>query len=276
MTRRPNRKMTFSSLESLEDRLALSTTSAVNPLESLVAAKGGPLIGLIYTEYVNYYQAGSKGSFESAQNQTVEMVGPTVGVTVQFNRGTFASNLQNMESIGMVVTVTSPTTNSVQGFMPIWQLPAVAEDPNLGSLTPVYRPQTTTVPIPGSSVHAAATTTTPPATVMAVDAKGGLTLAEIYQEYLDYESAGGTGTFTSPQSSQVFMAGAAVGVDIHTSPANYGAVLAALEDFYGMDVTASAPQVGIIEGFLPVAMLPAVAGNGEVVGMAPVYKPTLR
>lgn len=271
MALRPNRKMTFASLESLEDRLALSSTPVTNPLESLVATQGGPMLGLIYSEYVNYYQEGSQGAFLSAQSQTVEMAGPTVGVTVVFDKGTFASNLQNMEQVGMVVTQTYSNFDVVQGFLPIWQLPAVAGDPNMDGLTPVFKPLQSPPP-PASA--AAATTTTSPVTV--VDAKGGTMLASVYQEYLNYEQAGGTGTFTSPQSSQMFIAGQAVGVDIDTTPANYAAVLSALEEFYGMDVTATAPQVGVIEGFLPMAMLPAVAANGDVVGLSPVYKPTLR
>ncbi len=78
---------------------------------------------------------------------------------------------------------------------------------------------------------------------------------------------------TFAESNQIVIAGAAVGVDIRTTPANYNAMLTQMESL-GMLVTATAPQVGVIEGFLPIVQLPLVAANAGLTGMSPVYKPS--
>jgi hypothetical protein len=263
MSRRSARALTITSLESLEDRIALSTVSATNPWESLVETKGGPALGVIYTEYFNYVQSGSQGTFLSAQSNEVEMIGPTVGVELQFSSGSnFAANATMMQQAGLIETASFPSLNIVEGFMPIGQLPAIAPDPNLTTLAPVYKPNQN--PIPSA--------TTSPATT-AVALKGGPALASIYQEYLNYVAAGGTGTFTPVEAGQIEFSGTSVGVAIDTPAADFNAMLGAME-VYGMKVTATAMvgQIGVIEGFLPIAQLPTVATNGDLVGMNPIYR----
>jgi hypothetical protein len=283
MNRRSARKMTFTSLETLEDRLVLSATPVTNPLEALVDMKAAPVIGLIYTEYVNYYQAGSHGAFLSAQSDTVEMAGNAVGVNIQFSGGNFATNEAQMQQIGMLVTATAPSLGIVEGFMPIGSLPSVAMDPFMSSLTPVFKPTlgpipsaAPTAPVPTPPAPTAPIPTTPGMIASfeaAVNLKGGPELGAVYQEFVNYEQAGGTGTFSSPQASQIEISGMSVGVDVRTSAANFTAMLDEMEQL-GMDVTATVPQVGVIEGFLPIAQLPAVAASTGLAGMNPVYKPT--
>lgn len=265
MSRRSARALTITSLESLEDRIALSTVSATNPWESLVDTKGGPTLGVIYTQYFNYVQSGSQGAFLSAQSNAVEMIGPTVGVELQFSSGSnFAANAALMQQAGLIETASFPSLNIVEGFMPIGQLPAIAPDPNLTTLAPVYKP--TQGPVPSATTTSAADST--------IALKGGAALASIYQEFMNYEQAGGAGTFSPAEAGQIEFAGDAVGVDIRTPAADFEAMLGAME-IYGMDVTATAVagQVGVIEGFLPIVQLPTVAANGDLVGMSPVYKP---
>jgi hypothetical protein len=107
----------------------------------------------------------------------------------------------------------------------------------------------------------------------AVNLKGGPELGAVYQEFVTYEQAGGTGTFSPPQASQIEISGMSVGVDVRTSAANFTAMLDDMEQL-GMNVTATAPQVGVIEGFLPISQLPAVAANTGLAGMNPIYRPT--
>jgi hypothetical protein len=268
MSRRPARALTISSLETLEDRLVLSATSAtVTAWESTVTSIGGQTLGSIYTQYVNYVESGSQGAFNPAQDHTVELIGPTVGVEFQFKSGSnFASNAALLEGAGLVETASFPSANIIEGFLPIGQLPAIAPDPNLSSMTAVMRPTTGLVP------NAAAAPNSQTAVVATV---GGPALGTVYQDYLNYEAAGGTGTFTSSESGQIFISGTSVGVDIQTSPANFNAMLQAME-VYGMQVTATAPQVGVIEGYLPIAQLPTVAANADLEGLAPIYIPKAR
>jgi hypothetical protein len=259
MNRRSTRKMTFTSLDALEDRLALSATPVANPLEALVDMKSSPVVGEIYTEFVNYFQAGSHGAFVSPQAAQVEMAGNAVGVDIRFSSGNFATNEAQMQQLGMLVTATAPSVGIVEGFLPIAVLPSVAMDPNAISVTPVLKPTQSAIP--------------PASQVPLVALKGGPALGSIYQEFVNFEQAGGTGTFRPVEAGQILFAGDAVGVDIRTSAANFNTMLGEMEQL-GMQVTATAPQVGVIEGFLPIAQLPTVAGNAGLAGMNPIYKPT--
>jgi len=278
MNRRSARKMTFTSLESLEDRLVLAASPATNPYEALVVNRGGPLLGAIYTELVNYYQEGAHGQFLAAQSNTVEMSGTSVGIDVRFGAGNFYANATQMQQLGMVITAGVPSIGLVEGYMPIYQLPTVAGDANVSSLSPVLKP-TLKIPTPSISpaVPAGPVTPTPITNPMAagVAVKGGPVLGSIFQDLVNYEVAGAHGTFVSAEAAQVEFIGGAVGIDVRTTPANFYAMAAQLQAD-GMYITAGVPQLGIIEGFLPVMSLPEVAVNGGLVGMSPIYKPTLR
>jgi hypothetical protein len=276
MSRRPALTIT---LESLEGRLALSATPVSNPLESLEAAKAGPALGEVYNQYTNYYQAGSQGGFTSSLSGVVEMNGPTVGVDIQLS-GNFQSNLADMKAIGLVQTATVPSIGMVEGFLPIGQLPAVAEDPNLVSVNPVYVPGQNPIESPLPSPTAAGSTgtstfnPTSAAAQSTLALKGGPALASIYQEFISYEAAGGTGTFNPPQESYIQFAGQAVGVQLTTSTANLDAMITQMDE-EGMLVTgtAIAGQTAIIDGYVPIANLTVVAANAGLIGMSPAYKP---
>jgi hypothetical protein len=280
MNRRTARKLTIPALESLEDRVALTASFVSNPWEAAVDMKGGDTLGSIYTQYYNYVVAGSQGPFYAAQAHQVEMAGNAVGVNIQFGSGTLQSNETQMQQIGMLVLGTSGS-GMVSGFMPIGSLLSVANDSNASSMAPVFRPNTGLTPGAAAidpSVSAAAPTmptTTTTSDEAAVALKGGPMLSSIYQQFVAYEQAGGTGTFSPTGASQVVMAGDAVGVNISTSAANYATMLSNMEQL-GMYVTATAPQDGIIEGFIPIAQLPAVAANTGLTGLSPVYKPASR
>jgi hypothetical protein len=259
MSRHTARTLT---LESLEDRLTLSATPAANPLEAMVAAKASPVLSTIYNQFTAYDQAGSPGQFTSTDSGQVEMSGSAVGVDIRL-LGNFQGNLANMEAIGMDVTATDPNIGLVEGFLPIGQLPPVAVDPNLVAVTPVL--------VPGQNL---ATSPTAQSDEAAVALKGGSALGTLYQEFLNYEAAGGTGTFAPAEASQILVAGGAVGVDLTTPLANLPTMIAEINAL-GMDVTATATtgQVGIIEGFVLIADLPMVATNPGLIGMGPIYKP---
>jgi hypothetical protein len=114
-----------------------------------------------------------------------------------------------------------------------------------------------------------------PANEVIVATRGGQVLGAIYQEYVKYEQGGGQGKFHPSQSSRIPFNGTAVGVDIRSGVGNFDALVGKLRGL-GMEVTATSPQNGIVEGYLPISRLPAVADNGDVIGLSPTFRPILR
>jgi hypothetical protein len=269
-TLRPKRTLAIHPLESLEDRLVLSSVSlrpaAVAAQEALVTTKGGPALGAIYQEFVAFEKSGAHGTFNSPQAGQIVIKGTSVGVDVHVS-GTFKADVKQLQGLGMKVTATSQQNGIIEGSLPIAQLPTVAGSKYDVGITPIYKPTTFGTATPASSPGS-------PTTVVAD--KGGPALASIYQEYLNYEQAGGTGTFSPPEAKQIIIKGTSVGVDIRVT-GNLAASVALFQNL-GMQVTATAVagQVGIIEGELPIFQLPTVAGDASVVGLGPIYKPTLR
>jgi hypothetical protein len=286
MNRRTDHHLSITPLESLEDRLALSATP-VNPLETAVAAHGGPVLGSIYTEYFNYVVEGSKGTFNPPEAAQVEMTPSTVKVDIRFGGGNFVANATALQNMGMVFTSGVPSLNLVEGSVPIGQLPSVAADDPIVSLSPVYKPTAyasapVTPAVPAGPIAPVTPTPITPATPAApmtvaqgVALKGGPDLGSIYQEYVNYEQAGGTGTFMPSEAGRIEFRGTSVNVSIRTPVANFTAMLGQMKAL-GMQVTGTvqAGQVGVIEGYMPIGQLPQVAINAGLVGMAPVYKPT--
>lgn len=263
ITPRPKRALTPNRLESLEDRLALSTMTSIPVHEAVVSAKGGRDLGAIYGQYVNYQHAGGHGAFAPVSAQPIAIKGNTVRVDVHV-KGDFKSDVKQLQRLGMKVTATSPSNGIVEGYVPIAKLPNVASARFDVGIKPIYRPFANTLS-PASSPN-------PSDSIIAN--KGGQALASIYQEYLNFEQSGGTGTFNPPEASQIKIQGTSVGVDIRVTGDLQTSV--SLFKGLGMHVTATAVagQVGIIEGFLPIGQLPTVASDAYVVGMAPMYKAT--
>jgi hypothetical protein len=277
MHRRTAHKLTISPLESLEDRIALTAT-AVNPLESLVDARSAPILGVIYAEYVNYYQAGSQGAFLSAQSAQVEMIGPTVGVDLQFSNGNFLGDAAQVQQMGLMVTAAVPSMGIVEGFMPIAGLPSLSLDQNVSSINAVFKPNNG-LPTPNSSGPIAPTPTPTAPTPTPTPTTGealldGTALGSVYEEYVNYEQAGGQGTFSPAAAPYIVIDGTSVGIDLQTPLANFDSMLGEMQAL-GMQVTATAAvgQEAIIEGLMPIAQLPAVAANAGVVALNPVYRP---
>jgi len=103
----------------------------------------------------------------------------------------------------------------------------------------------------------------------------GQALQTIYQDYQTFQSAGGTGTFTSSQANVVVINGTSVGVQIHANgTGDFNALIAQLKS-QGMQITASDATYGIVEGMLPITHLPSVAADPQTLSITPMYKPIL-
>jgi hypothetical protein len=67
----------------------------------------------------------------------VEIQGNNVGIQIHgSDPGTFASMVANAERMGLQVTIVADSFDSVVGFLPIANLPAIAQLPGSPSITP--------------------------------------------------------------------------------------------------------------------------------------------
>lgn len=104
-------------------------------------------------------------------------------------------------------------------------------------------------------------------------AKAGQNLIAVYTQF---ESAGAPSDFTLTGSlaNMIRIQGDSVGVDIGTAPSNVTSLSSTLTAL-GMQITATDPTTGMIEGFLPIAQLPTVSQNGDVLTLSPNYLPSM-
>jgi hypothetical protein len=84
------------------------------------------------------------------------------------------------------------------------------------------------------------------------------------------------GSFTpTGVSSLVVINGSSVGVMIHANnPGDFAGLVAQLRSD-GLQITASDPTTGNVEGMLPIANLPTVAQLPQAPSVLPMFKPIL-
>jgi hypothetical protein len=96
----------------------------------------------------------------------------------------------------------------------------------------------------------------------------------IHQEFVAFRSTNPTGTFVSSQSGLVRIEGDSVGVDIRAA-GDFNALVTTLTGL-GMQIQFSDPNTRIVEGLLPIAQLPAIAGSPLISSVNPVFVPALQ
>jgi hypothetical protein len=102
-----------------------------------LAKAGQTLIG-VYLDYQEYLKAGGTGPFSSKRAANVLLDGTNVGVDI---RGADLDDLvTTLSHFGMQIKTTDPRTGTVEGFLPISRLPAVAQLPKISSITPILKP----------------------------------------------------------------------------------------------------------------------------------------
>lgn len=172
-------------------------------------------------------------------------------------------------------------TNASATTQPAQAAPAVS--------TSVHAPISaiaTTKPAATTSTHATTTATTvsAPATTTSTTtnvgdvqngplAKGGQNLVNLYVAYESYVQGGSSGTFTSSESTYIYIEGTSVKVDVRGTVS--ATALASQLTNMGMQVSGTDAASGTVEGFLPISQLVAVAQLSQVVSLSPVYKPAL-
>jgi len=97
----------------------------------------------------------------------------------------------------------------------------------------------------------------------------GQDLNTIYKEFLQQ---GGSATFTSSLAGRVEIHGTNVGVDVNMASGNFGTFVSSMTKL-GMQVQTTDATHGIVEGFLPIAEIPAAAQNPQTLSLSPIYIP---
>jgi hypothetical protein len=269
---RPTRTFAVSALELLDERVVPTTGLSITQLpvatqEAFVTNRAGEALGSIYTQYMNYEAAGLQGTFSSSLSNQIYTSGTSVGVNLSFSSaGNFNTLLGQLEGIGMQVTATESQYGFVEGYLPISQLSVVASNGYATSLSPVDKPDI-------KATTPTTTTSTVSNDETLVTNRAGQALGSLYTQYTNYVAGGSEGTFTSTLSSQIYMSGTSVGVNLSIgNGGDFSTVVSQLEGI-GMQVTATSTQDGIVEGYLPISQLPVVASNGYLTEISPVSRP---
>jgi large repetitive protein len=141
-------------LELLEDRCMLSGGGSLNgpptwtptnnnlsdPLNGPLAKAGTDLVN-IYSEYQTYLSTHSINGFDPTQSNIIFFQGNDVGVEVR-GYGNATSFVTALANVGMQVANVLPQTNEtdVAGYLPVADLPAVAEMSTTIGLAPEFKP----------------------------------------------------------------------------------------------------------------------------------------
>jgi len=271
ITRRAARKLTIGSLEALDERIVPAGGVGLTATAAQVAAldaRGGQVLSSIYHQFASYEQAGAKGAFTTSASRVVPIDGTSVEVDVRFGAGDFNTLVGQLKGAGMRVTSVSSQLRVVEGFLSIANLPTVAANSHVTSLSPSFKPVLGRV---------SAEAFTPPSAAQqqaTVVAKGGQVLGSIYQQFASYQQAGAKGAFTPTLARQVYINGTSIKVDIRFGAGDFNTLVSQLKGA-GMQVTSVSPQLRVVEGFLSIANLPTVAANSHVTSLSPSFRPVL-
>jgi len=112
-------------------------TGEVSNIKSGPLAKAGQNLATIYEEYT---KQGSGASFTSSLSGIVDIRGGTVKVAAHSAGGSLTTYVSTLTNMGLQVTATDATTGTVEGYLPITQLPNAAQNAQTLSLSPGYIP----------------------------------------------------------------------------------------------------------------------------------------
>ncbi|AGA27517.1 hypothetical protein [Singulisphaera acidiphila] len=115
-----------------------ATTDIGDVKNGPLAKAGQSLIG-VYQDYQQYVEAGGNGPFASPRGAGIMIEGTNVGVMI---RGNDWIALQTaLSELGMQIRATDSNTKSIEGMLPITQLPTVAQHALVTAMTPTYSPR---------------------------------------------------------------------------------------------------------------------------------------
>ena len=117
-----------------------STTAATSTdpgdIQNGPLANAGQDLITIYEEF----EQGGGASLTSSKPGQVEVVGTNVGVDVHSIPGSFNNLVSTLSALGMQIKTESATYGIIEGLLPIAQLPTVAQNAQVSSVSPIYNP----------------------------------------------------------------------------------------------------------------------------------------
>jgi hypothetical protein len=118
---------------------ALAQTSAateIGDVKNGPMAKAGPDLIAIYQAF----GPSGSGNLPAGSATSILREGTSVGVDIR-SSGDVNALAATMTGLGMQIRATDPNTHIVEGFLPIAQLPTVAQLSQVTSMTPIYAPR---------------------------------------------------------------------------------------------------------------------------------------
>ncbi|SIO58980.1 hypothetical protein SAMN05444166_5882 [Singulisphaera sp. GP187] len=123
----------------MSNPLQIPATTDIGDVKNGPLAKAGQSLIGVYQDYQQYMEAGGNGPFASPLGANVMIEGTSVGVMI---RGADWNALQTtLVELGMQIRATDPNTKSVEGLLPIAQLPTVAQLALVIAVSPIYKPK---------------------------------------------------------------------------------------------------------------------------------------
>jgi hypothetical protein len=121
-----------------------ASSSTTSPVGSPSSASPSPLPPNVASQLQTIYQEYENGTLPASTGQpgTVEIQGSSVGVEFHdSNPADFSAMVTQVENLGLQVTDVDSTYDTVTGFLPIAQLPAVAQLSTTVAVLPLLYPQ---------------------------------------------------------------------------------------------------------------------------------------
>jgi hypothetical protein len=118
-------------------------TTPTTPGSTTLPVNVPPILATIYQEYEAWVNGGEQGPFTTPKGPgQVEVQGTSVGIDVHDgNPGDFAALGAELSNLGMQIVASDATHGTYAGFLPITQLPALAELPQMPNLSPMLYPE---------------------------------------------------------------------------------------------------------------------------------------
>jgi hypothetical protein len=91
---------------------------------------------------------------------------------------------------------------------------------------------------------------------------------------LKFENQTDSDPSATAAAARIQVVGSSVRIDVHGS-GSLSTLSSALSGL-GMQITATDPNTTTVEGLLPIGQLPSAAQLSQVVGISPVFKPSMR
>jgi len=115
-------------------------TVIINPTE----VKNGPLAkaGQDLLAIYQKYQQGGGAPITPTEAGGIKTDGTNVGIQAHMLSGDFFQYIASLNALGMKMTAEDPNTGTVEGMLPISQLPAAAQNAQTLSLSAIFNPNT--------------------------------------------------------------------------------------------------------------------------------------